>query len=72
MYESIFFHPRKLKYPTQKSAWVDNCKVSCSAFDSSCSMLSKMRGIRYPFIGKNINLASSCSETQPTAQTDPF
>ena len=44
-YWSIACHPRRLKYPTQKSARSATCIVSLSAGRSRCSILSKMRGM---------------------------
>ena len=45
IYESSCFHPRRLKYPTQKSARSETLRVSRRAEKRCCSMLSKMRGI---------------------------
>src|SRR4051812_26876405 len=42
---SISRQPRRLKYPTQKSARSDSLKVCSNAGRSLSSMLSKIRGI---------------------------
>jgi hypothetical protein len=39
-----FFHPRRLKYPTQKSALCDALSVSTRAGKSGVAILSKIRG----------------------------
>jgi hypothetical protein len=42
--------PRKLKYPTQKSARSATCSVSSKAGKSDLLMLSNIRGIALPLI----------------------
>jgi hypothetical protein len=51
MRPSIAFQPRKLKYPTQKSARFDISSVSRSDGSSSRAMLSKMRGMGLKMAG---------------------
>ena len=48
MYASICFQPRRLKYPTQKSARSAIGRVSRRAGSSAWSILSKILGMRVP------------------------
>src|SRR6266704_392217 len=55
--ESMSFQPRRLKYPTQKSARSESRSVSCSTGRRDMAILSKILGIRsLPPHGRNFRL----------------